>query len=116
MSPIAGLALVVAMVVGAQLIVRSRERRRPPGQPAWQPDLRWCPNCGSVGEPRTVTKGSMGIEALLWLCFLFPGLLYSIWRLSTRHRACPSCGAPNMVPVDSPRARAALQAQRPPAG
>jgi len=51
-----------------------------------------CPNCKYEGEAKTYTKGSMGIELLLWLFFLLPGLLYSVWRLSTRYSGCPKCG------------------------
>ena len=68
----------------------------------------FCQNCGSQGKPKLYTKGSIFTEILLWLCFLLPGLIYSIWRVSSRFRGCPSCGAPNMISLDSPKARAAL--------
>jgi hypothetical protein len=64
-----------------------------------------CSLCGSVGKPKTKTKGSIVIEIVLWLCVLVPGLIYSLWRLTTRHLACPACGAPNMIPLDSPVGR-----------
>ena len=61
-----------------------------------------CPNCGTVGTPKTVTKGSILIELVLWICFIVPGIIYSIWRLTTRAQACRSCGAGNMVALNSP--------------
>jgi hypothetical protein len=61
-----------------------------------------CSNCGTVGTPKTVTKGSILIEIVLWICFIVLGIIYSIWRLSTRTKACRSCGAENMVPLNSP--------------
>lgn len=61
-----------------------------------------CPNCGIRGEAKTITKGSTLIELLLWLCFIVPGLIYSIWRLSSRGKGCPSCGNTGMIPVNSP--------------
>lgn len=61
-----------------------------------------CSNCGYHGEPKRVTKGNFFIELILWLCLLIPGIIYSIWRLSSRYDACPKCGAPNMVPEGSP--------------
>jgi hypothetical protein len=61
-----------------------------------------CSNCGTVGTPKTVTKGSILIEIALWLFFIIPGIIYSIWRLTTRTKACRSCGAENMVPLNSP--------------
>jgi hypothetical protein len=62
-----------------------------------------CPNCGFRGRSRRVTKGNFLIEIILWLFFIIPGLIYSIWRLGSRYSACPSCGAPYMVPINSPR-------------
>lgn len=67
-----------------------------------------CPNCGSIGNPRTYTKGAFLVEVTLWLLCLLPGLIYSMWRLTSRYRGCPSCGAANMVPVDSPHGRKLL--------
>lgn len=64
-----------------------------------------CPQCGTAGRPKTYTKGSMAIELLAWLCFLIPGLFYSIWRWTSRYRGCPHCGADHMVPLASPRGK-----------
>lgn len=61
-----------------------------------------CTNCGTVGETKTVTEGSIFIEIVLWLCFLVPGVVYSLWRHSTRHQACRACDSRNMVPLNSP--------------
>lgn len=68
-----------------------------------------CTSCGYVGEPIAITKGSIWIEVVLWLCFLVPGLIYSIWRLSTRYDGCPSCGQTTIIPVDSPMAKKFLR-------
>jgi hypothetical protein len=64
-----------------------------------------CPNCGNIGSPKTVTEGSILTELFLWICFIIPGVIYSIWRLTTRHKACRSCAAANLIPLDSPRGR-----------
>jgi hypothetical protein len=61
-----------------------------------------CSSCGSVSYPKKVTKGSFFIELILWLCLLVPGLIYSIWRLASRHDACGRCGSASIVPIDSP--------------
>lgn len=65
---------------------------------------RHCMTCGVEAKPKVVTKGSMGIEIILWLCFIVPGLIYSVWRLTSRHDACPSCGSTTLVPISSPSA------------
>ena len=72
-----------------------------------------CTSCGYIGEPGRVTNGSIGIELILWLCLLVPGLIYSIWRLSTRHDACPSCGNAAIIPAGSPMARKFLRENMP---
>lgn len=64
-----------------------------------------CSNCGYSGQAKKVTKGSTLMELVLWLCFIFPGLIYSIWRLTTKHMACPKCAASQFVPLDSPRGK-----------
>jgi hypothetical protein len=68
-----------------------------------------CANCGCSGKPKKITKGSFFIELILWLFFFVPGLIYSIWRCTTRYWACPKCKAPNMVPLDTPRGQKLLE-------
>jgi hypothetical protein len=72
-------------------------------------EKRICPNCGHIGRPATVTKGSLAIEILLWLCFLVPGLIYSLWRQSSKYEACAKCNATNLMPVDTPRGQQLAQ-------
>lgn len=62
-----------------------------------------CSNCGYLGWPKKITKGSFLIELVLWICFIIPGLIYSLWRLASRYKACPQCKAPNMIPENTPR-------------
>lgn len=61
-----------------------------------------CTVCGSAGGTRRVVRGSILIEIILWLCFIIPGLLYSLWRHTTTHNVCRSCGSHDIVPVRSP--------------
>ncbi|OGF22362.1 hypothetical protein A2Y83_04000 [Candidatus Falkowbacteria bacterium RBG_13_39_14] len=61
-----------------------------------------CATCGFVGYPIKVVKGSIFIEIVLWLSFIVPGLIYSIWRLTSKYDACPKCKNASMIPTDSP--------------
>lgn len=61
-----------------------------------------CKACGHVGDAERITKGNIWIELILWLAFLIPGLIYSIWRISTRHDACKKCGGTTLLPLDTP--------------
>jgi hypothetical protein len=68
-----------------------------------------CTACLSqTQDTKTITRGNIVIELILWLCFLVPGLIYSIWRLSTRYKACPTCSSKELIPATSPRARQLL--------
>jgi hypothetical protein len=64
-----------------------------------------CTRCGTVGPAVKVMSGSFGVELALWCCFLLPGFIYSIWRLTTKRRVCGSCGADAMVGSNSPVGR-----------
>lgn len=67
----------------------------------------YCTSCGHEGPAKTVTRGSIAVEIVLWICFLLPGLVYSVWRLSSKYKACTSCGSRTLVPTGSPVAVAA---------
>lgn len=65
-----------------------------------------CRSCGWTGdEGKTVTRGNFATELVLWLCLVVPGLIYSLWRVSSRYEACPSCGGKELIPTDSPIGR-----------
>lgn len=66
---------------------------------------RICATCGYIGRPKLETKGSFLFEVCLWLLFCAPGLIYSLWRLTSRSKVCPQCSAPSMIPATSPRGR-----------
>jgi hypothetical protein len=68
-----------------------------------------CTQCGYVGSPNRGIKGNGVIEIVLWLFFLIPGLIYSVWRSSSRYSMCPKCKSVNLIPIDSPRAQKILE-------
>lgn len=47
----------------------------------------------------------------MWLFFIIPGLIYSVWRQSSYHKACPVCGGTNLIPIDSPVGQKLLKEQ-----
>lgn len=67
--------------------------------------LSFCVMCGHEGRGTYRTKGSILIEIVLWLLFIIPGVIYSIWRVTTRAPVCRACGSDRLVPPDSPVAR-----------
>lgn len=62
-----------------------------------------CLNCGTVGKPKTKVKGNLLIEIALWLLFLIPGIIYSLWRSGKAYKSCRACGSESLVPLDSPK-------------
>lgn len=61
-----------------------------------------CTDCGSIGAGKYLTKGNILIEIILWLCLIIPGLIYSIWRVSSNAKVCSRCQG-KLIRVDSPR-------------
>lgn len=80
----------------------------PPAKPKPNRRHRYCRQCGHVGVPKLFTPGSILIELVMWICFIAPGLIYSIWRHTARRKVCALCGAREIVPLNSPIARKAL--------
>ena len=68
-----------------------------------------CATCGSVGKLKTVIRGHFVLELLLWLFFLLPGVIYTVWRLSTTYSVCKICLSPYVIPVDTPRGKEFLE-------
>lgn len=64
--------------------------------------VRVCKDCGFTGKVIKTAKGSLLIEMVLWLCFLVPGVIYTLWRFSNRVYHCPSCHGQSLIPINSP--------------
>jgi hypothetical protein len=43
---------------------------------------------------------------LLLVPFVFPGVVYQVWRMAMRRPVCPRCGSVALIPGDAPLARA----------
>ena len=52
-----------------------------------------CTRCGHEGHFDRKKQGSLRVELLLWLGFLLPGMVYSVWRLGTSRLVCGKCGS-----------------------
>jgi DNA-directed RNA polymerase subunit RPC12/RpoP len=57
-----------------------------------------CTLCGhKTTDPKM--KGNGWIEIILWLCYIVPGLIYSIWRRSGTQNICPICDKDTLIPM-----------------
>jgi hypothetical protein len=73
-----------------------------------------CTHCKTIGYPKWETPGSGATEVVLWLLFLVPGIVYSIWRSNAAASVCPSCGSKAVVPLSTPAGQE-IQRAYPPA-
>lgn len=60
-----------------------------------------CTICRYTGKTQHVVKGNLVIEIVLWLMFLIPGVIYSIWRSFSSYDGCPVCKNKNVIPLES---------------
>ena|SRR5260370_29013128 len=65
-----------------------------------------CVRCHSIVTPKKRAQGSGGVEFILWLFLIIPGLIYTIWRGSKDIYSCPVCSAENPIPINTPAGRA----------
>lgn len=57
--------------------------------------------CNFCKTPQSSAKlrGHSAIELILYLFYIVPGLIYSIWRRSNPPSTCPSCNRNSIVPL-----------------
>lgn len=92
------LVLLALLGVATGAVIR-RVRGTPTGDPMA------CTTCGHVGPTKSHTRGQFWVEVVLWLLLLIPGIIYTVWRLSSRTDACAVCGGLDLVPPNSPVGR-----------
>jgi hypothetical protein len=102
--------LIVGLVIVFLVKLFGGARAKKPAQPVAgqqgqvSANMHHCMMCGSDMWPRKIVRGSFFIEIILWLCFLVPGIIYTIWRLTTKKQACSVCGSEAVVPAYAPAA------------
>jgi hypothetical protein len=72
-----------------------------------------CRQCGTLNVGGSALPGHGWIEAVLWLFYLVPGLIYSIWRRSKRQAVCIACGSRDLVQVGTPVGATMLRTHHP---
>ena len=58
----------------------------------------YCNACHNF-TPHALKKGNGWIELVLYLMYIVPGIIYSIWRRSGAPNVCPLCRAASLVPA-----------------
>lgn len=61
-----------------------------------------CTQCLYEGKAKVYISGSLFFEICLWLCFLVPGFLYTVWRRTGgAYEGCPDCKSNRVVSLDT---------------
>ena len=71
-----------------------------------------CKDCMSTSETVIVTKGAFITETFFWILafilspftYLFSFILpifYTLWRLTSKYKACSACKSKNLIPINS---------------
>ena len=58
----------------------------------------FCTSCDNF-TPTAQRKGNSWIELALYLCYIIPGVIYSIWRRTGSPNICPLCKSGALVPA-----------------
>lgn len=64
-----------------------------------------CKSCGTLQGIQSSIPGHLLIEIILWCCGLVPGLIYTVWRRSSKYAKCSVCSSKEIVPLNSPMGR-----------
>ncbi len=63
-----------------------------------------CMECGCQRDPVDAKRGLLVIEICMWLLYILPGVIYSIWRRVRKQPVCSKCRNPSVVLTSSSRA------------
>lgn len=63
-----------------------------------------CMECGCQRDPIDAKRGLLVIEVFMWLLYIIPGVIYSIWRRVRKQQVCSKCRNPSVVLTSSSRA------------
>lgn len=59
-----------------------------------------CPSCWYEWLPDSKKKWTTSLAMILYICWIFPGIIYSIWRGSSRTCCCPKCWQVNIKEIN----------------
>jgi len=71
-----------------------------------------CMECGCQRDPIDANRGLWVIEIFMWLLYILPGAIYSIWRRVRKQQVCPNCQHPSVVLTSSSRAMGMMRMMR----
>jgi len=64
-----------------------------------------CATCGHVGKVRLKNRGSVIVLLAMFCLFIIPGLFYLLYMLTGNYKVCRTCGAREVIGLDTPRGR-----------
>ncbi len=70
-----------------------------------------CSECGYVGKCKITKSGSLATELKMWLLYVIPGPIYTLWRLRSRKRLCRHCDSEKILSIKTETGYALLKKQ-----
>jgi len=70
----------------------------------------YCNTCHN-SPPVAIMKGNGWVEFILYLCYIAPGIIYSVWRRSGEPNVCPVCKTAALVPLSEAKPLTTLPAE-----
>lgn len=71
------------------------------GKPQMPASWVVCRQCEEVDTPLEKMPGNGWVEGVLYLFWIAPGVVYSVWRRKSKKKVCSACESPDIVPVAS---------------
>ena len=63
-----------------------------------------CMECGCQRDPINAKRGLLVVEIFMWCLYIFPGVIYSVWRRARKQQVCSNCRNPSVALTSSTRA------------
>lgn len=74
---------------------------------------RICKACGTLNTEGEGLPGSGWIELVLYVCYIVPGIIYSIWRRTKKNAACVACSSRDLVQIGTPIGKSLFKQHHP---
>lgn len=70
-----------------------------------------CKNCEEIGQVTEKMPGNGWVEIVLYLFWIAPGIVYSVWRRKSKKQVCGSCGSDQLVAAKTRAGQQIIAAQ-----
>lgn len=76
-------------------------------------NLAVCKHCEEIGQVDLKMPGNGWVEFVLYLCYIAPGIIYSVWRRKGKKQVCGACRSDQLVAAKTRMGQQIIAAQIP---